>query len=1003
MQEDSIFFEALEVGDPASRAELLARACGADATLRRRVEGLLEHHSRAGGFLETPPVGPALAAGDGRPLTEGPGTTIGPFELVEQIGEGGMGVVFLARQTSPVERDVALKIVKPGMDSRQVIARFEAERQALARMDHPNIAKVLDAGTTRGSGRPYFVMELVQGVPITRYCDEHRLAPAARLELFVQVCNAIQHAHTKGIIHRDLKPSNVLVPLYDGTPVPKVIDFGVAKATGQQWVAERTMFTSLGSVVGTPEYMSPEQAELNPIDIDTRSDIYALGVLLYELLTGTTPLDRRRRFKDAAVFELLRVVREEEPTRPSTRVYAAARELPDVAADRGGMEPGRLSALVRGELDWIVMKALEKDRNRRYETAAALASDVRRYLANEPVQACPPSAGYRFRKWAQRNKGTFVAVSAVTVLLLVTLVTLAVSNAMIRNEQGRTHGEKVRAQAAQKLAEVRAEQVRDGLERLKLANVMIDRGRWFVERRQWDDANAAFTRAIALRPDHVSVWVERADLYTRLGLWDVAAADFAREMELRGPDTAGRWHQHALLRLASGDVAGYRDVCRRMRERFAGTLKAQFVEAVLRSCVLSAEGVAGAGAGTIEPARLVEQARQLATSYPTTSTLRVLGAAHLRAGQFDEASRRLREALERDANRPERVLALPLLAIACQRQGKMDEARAALERAGAVIEQWTRDRYQGQGDYWVIDLGAKAVWPLAWWDWLEYQLLYREARSAISGTPAGALADDPRLHVLRGRALAGLRWPERAVAEYERAMAAGLRDPQVAMEAHRNRGYVFVHAGKWAQAAEQFDLASAQRPEDVFMWRFRAVAHFLAGNDEAYRRTCSQMLEAFGRVDDALVACNVLQACTMREGAVADPSRLVELTQVTDRIWHFGTWTSGAALYRAGWYEESIECFESAQKWYRPRAWDWSFLAMSHARLGHGAEARRCLAEAAKWIDEANHAEGYELDDIKPAWGDWNEPAVYPLIYREAKGVVDSAAAREGEALAEPR
>jgi tetratricopeptide (TPR) repeat protein len=342
-----------------------------------------------------------------------------------------MGTVFMAEQTQPVQRKVALKIIKPGMDSQQVIARFEAERQALALMDHPNIAKVLDAGTTGGepggisSGKPYFVMELVKGVPITRYCDEHHLTPKQRLELFVPVCQAVQHAHQKGIIHRDLKPSNVLVAEYDDKPVAKVIDFGVAKATGPK-LTERTMFTELGQIVGTLEYMSPEQAKLNALDIDTRSDIYALGVLLYELLTGTTPFEKKR-LQQAAFDEILRIIREEEPPRPSTRL-STTEGLPSIAANRG-LEPKKLSGLVRGELDWIVMKALEKDRNRRYETANGLARDLERYLADEPVQAGPPSAGYRLRKFVQRNRRALV-MTCVVVVAVIAGVTALVGSAL---------------------------------------------------------------------------------------------------------------------------------------------------------------------------------------------------------------------------------------------------------------------------------------------------------------------------------------------------------------------------------------------------------------------------------------------------------------------------------------------------------------------------------------------------------------------------------------------
>jgi serine/threonine protein kinase/tetratricopeptide (TPR) repeat protein len=397
MSEEVLFRLALEQ-PPAERAAFLDKMCGGDNALRQCVEAQLRAHDDPGDFLARPPVrGPATI--DTQLAADGPGSRVGPYKLLQQIGEGGMGTVFMAEQSQPVQRKVALKLIKPGMDSRQVIARFEAERQALALMDHPNIAKVLDAGTTV-SGRPYFVMELVKGVPITKYCDEHRLTPKERLELFVAVCRAVQHAHQKGIIHRDLKPSNVLIAQYDGKPVPKVIDFGVAKATGSR-LTDKTLFTDFGAVVGTLEYMSPEQAELNQLDIDTRSDIYALGVLLYELLTGTTPLSRKR-LKEAALLESLRIIREEEPPKPSTRL-STTEELPSVAAKRS-LEPKKLSGLVRGDLDWIAMKCLEKDRNRRYETANGLASDVQRYLADEPVLASPPSTAYQLRKFARRHK-----------------------------------------------------------------------------------------------------------------------------------------------------------------------------------------------------------------------------------------------------------------------------------------------------------------------------------------------------------------------------------------------------------------------------------------------------------------------------------------------------------------------------------------------------------------------------------------------------------------------
>jgi len=434
MSEETLFAEALSRTDLAQRAAFLERACGGDVALRQRVEALLQSHEQAGSFLHKP-AGDAtsdVAPGqwvDPDKLSEAPlegvGSRIGPYKLLQQIGEGGMGVVFMAEQQEPVRRMVALKVIKAGMDSAQVIARFEAERQALALMDHPNIAKVLDANKTP-SGRPYFVMELVKGIPITRYCDEQRLSPKQRLELFVPVCQAIQHAHQKGIIHRDIKPSNVLIAAYDGRPVPKVIDFGVAKATGGK-LTERTLFTGFGGLVGTLEYMSPEQAEFNALDIDTRSDIYALGVLLYELLTGSTPLTRQR-LKDAALLEVLRLIREEEPPRPSTRLSESKDDLASVSAQRH-LEPAGLLKALRGEVDWIVMKALEKDRTRRYETANGLARDIQRFLAEEPVEAGPPSTTYRLRKLACKHRRG-LATAAALLLLLVAAVAVSTTLAV---------------------------------------------------------------------------------------------------------------------------------------------------------------------------------------------------------------------------------------------------------------------------------------------------------------------------------------------------------------------------------------------------------------------------------------------------------------------------------------------------------------------------------------------------------------------------------------------
>jgi serine/threonine protein kinase/tetratricopeptide (TPR) repeat protein len=407
-----IFLEAIEQHAPEQWPTVLEQACAGDRALRAEVEKLLEAQAALGSFHESP-LPTLLPRSDG-PVAEGPGTRIGPYTLLEQIGEGAFGLVFLAEQQRPVRRRVALKILKPGMDTRQVLARFEVERQALALMDHTNIARVLDAGAT-DSGRPFVVMELVQGVPITEYCDEHRLTLAARLRLFLDVCQALQHAHHKGVIHRDIKPANVLVTRHDGAAVVKVIDFGIAKALRQKLTA-RTLFTGHGQMIGTPAYMSPEQAQSGGQDLDTRSDVYGLGVLLYELLTGTTPLEGAR-LSGAGYVELQRLVREEPAPRPSTRL-AALGEAAAAAATRRGLDTKRLARLLAGDLDWVVLKALEKDRERRYDTPASFAADLGRYLRREAVLARPPSALYQLRKFVRRHRTAVLTGCAVAAALL---------------------------------------------------------------------------------------------------------------------------------------------------------------------------------------------------------------------------------------------------------------------------------------------------------------------------------------------------------------------------------------------------------------------------------------------------------------------------------------------------------------------------------------------------------------------------------------------------------
>jgi len=488
-----IFDEASDISDAPARARFVAEATGGDVDLQRRVEALLRAHESAGGFLNGPdPRADSPGAGDADVSDDSPNhERIGRYKLLQKLGEGGCGVVYMAEQQEPVKRRVALKVIKLGMDTRSVIARFEAERQALALMEHPNIAQVLDAGATE-AGRPFFVMELVRGVRITDYCDQNSLSTRERLELFIQVCHAIQHAHQKGVIHRDIKPSNILVARHDGVPVPKVIDFGIAKATSGVELTDKTLFTQFELLIGTPAYMSPEQAEMSGLDIDTRSDIYSLGVLLYELLTGRTPFDTQSLLK-SGLDTLRRAIRETEPTRPSTRLRTLAAADLTLVANQRHSEPVKLISLVRGDLDWIVLKALEKDRARRYGVASALAADIQRHLDDEPVGARPPSGVDVFQKWVRRNKVLFAAGGAVALALV---LGLGVATVMFFKER-RAHHEadtaKLTAFEQRKEADDKAEESRQRLVRLN-----VSAGNRLVNDVDWLAALPWFVEALRL-------------------------------------------------------------------------------------------------------------------------------------------------------------------------------------------------------------------------------------------------------------------------------------------------------------------------------------------------------------------------------------------------------------------------------------------------------------------------------------------------------------------------
>ena len=716
--ERSIFLEAIALDETDRRTEYIRKACGDDLVLLASVEELLAAHESTDCMLDRilvdgHPIEQSLAFSVGLPTPDvtsaDVGSLVGSFRLMERIGEGGFGLVFVAQQERPVKRKVALKIIKPGTGSNEVVARFELERQALAMMDHPNIARVFDAGVT-DDGRPYFVMELVRGLPITEYCDNYRLNLEDRVRLFQDVCAAVQHAHQKGVIHRDLKPSNVMVTLHDDRAIVKVIDFGVAKAMGDD-LTERTIYTRFYSMIGTPLYMSPEQAQMSGLDVDTRSDIYSLGVMLYELLVGTTPFERER-LSSAGFDEMRQIIREEEPPLPSHRVSTLGNRLTTIA-DARHTQPSRLEFAIRGDLDWIVMKALEKDRNRRYESASALAGDLRRFLDQQPIDARPPSAVYKLTKFTRRHRKTFLTLGMLAAsILLGTIVSLWQMFAAF-GERDQKDAALRKAIAAERQATEARQEVEQFASRLTQANLLLTNGQMHVESEHWTSALDEFTRATELQPNYYLPWVVRGQLYARLYMWKESAEDYQRALSLGAPVDEPQWNGVTAL----FQIMGYRNDLEQLQSKYLAILKEPNSKPkwnVLRSVSLSPsekqdislaqfaqtwleqngppsrrpmeEFPPGMPPHGRRPPRDFLADRNRAERLPPFECQYICGLAFLRAGRDLEAVRCLRSAASREW--PARGLVDAPLAIALQHQGGSPEVPALLSHSEQQIKDW---------------------------------------------------------------------------------------------------------------------------------------------------------------------------------------------------------------------------------------------------------------------------------------------------------------------------
>jgi serine/threonine protein kinase len=698
-------FDEVAVLPAAARPARLKQLCGADTQLLARVERLLQAHEKAGEFLE-----PSAAASPNPtmrvalPVDEKAGDVIGRFKIREKLGEGGCGVVYVAEQSEPVRRRVALKIIKLGMDTRNVIARFEAERQALAMMDHPNIAKVLDAGATE-AGRPYFVMELVRGIRITEYCDQNHLNTQQRLKLFIQVCHAVQHAHQKGIIHRDIKPSNILVTLHDGVPVPKVIDFGIAKATEGR-LTELTVYTELHQFIGTPAYMSPEQAEMSGLDIDTRSDIYSLGVLLYELLTSRTPFDAQELIK-AGLDEMRRTIREREPVRPSTRLSTMLDADLTALAKRQSSEAPRLIHFIRGDLDWIVMKALEKDRTRRFDTANALAADVQRFLTSEPIEARPPSSLYRLQKTVRRNKVAFAGAGAVLAALI---IGLGLSLYLFIQEKANLR----RALAAERTQAALREQAEKGLalerrmremgqysQKLNEAGLMLSQGRF-------GEAETLMHSVPPIIANASAIYNVIGDQHGRRGEWAGAISNYSVSVKI-DPNNHYAYHYLAPLLLQTGDEQGYLRLRDQMLHQFATTTDPTIAERISKDCLILPPPAVDLPA----IARMADTAVAAAATNSLAPYFEFAkGLADYRQKNFAQAIALLEKVAAQQSDAPRTVQAYATLAMAHQRLGRAEEARAALEKALKVAD-------------------ARLHNAVSWNDAIIAQFLIKEAKALI--------------------------------------------------------------------------------------------------------------------------------------------------------------------------------------------------------------------------------------------------------------------------------
>lgn len=1016
----ALFVAALEL-PVGERAEYLKRECGDDVALRSRVEALLQADSEATHFLERPAGETAATAASVQAIGEKPGDRIGRYKLLQQIGEGGCGVVFMAEQEEPVRRRVALKVIKPGMDTKSVIARFEAERQALALMDHPNIAKVFDAGATE-SGRPFVVMELIRGVKITEYCDQNSLSTEERLGLFVQVCQAVQHAHQKGIIHRDLKPSNILVTeTVEGTPLPVVIDFGIAKATTNQQLTDKTLFTAFEMLIGTPAYMSPEQAALSSADVDTRTDIYSLGVLLYELVTGSTPFDGMALLK-SGLDEIRRVIREVEPARPSTRLRTMlVSDLTTVAQHRRSEVP-HLIRSVRGDLDWIVMKSLEKDRTRRYETANGLALDVKRYLANETVLARPCSKFYKFKKAVQRNKLLSVGIGIIAVLIV---TGLALVTASLRNER--------RARLKAETEEARSRQVTRFLKNmLEGVGPSVARGRNTEMLREILDKTAQEIREqIGNQP---SVEAEMRSLMGRLyldiGNYDAAEAMAGAALELQrkltGPGSAETatalhdlgdafWKQRKLGEAESAyqesltirrrlfgnehaDVAATLNnlgaVYRRqkklaeaealtreslgVRRRLFGDEHLAVADSLRNLSIILGDRGQRAEAENDAREMLAMRRKLLGNEHPLVAAA-LADLAWVLGGNSEEG-----EALETEAfsiqrkylsdDHPDVAKSIYLLGERMRRSGKFAESHAVLNAALSIQRKLLGDDHP---DVLATLIGLGAVLEKEG-HWADMETVLRETlelRRKRYGNEGPEILSETESLV---RALR----EQKKFTEAEQVLAATLTPAVLNQPASLKllfaRADLMGRQGRWAEAAADAAKCVEYQPSEHYNYHMLAPLLVVTRDRQAYDALCQKVLSLFTNTTNPYWAQRVATDCLLLPNLNVDLKRIEALADIAvsegvgekSSLPYFQV-CKAMSCYRLGRYAETRNWAEKAlEKSPTPAsAHAYAILSLVHWQLGQRDEARSLLSQGEALAPNITPERGVEK--VGSSWVAW--------------------------------